>query len=273
MPSNSKKEIPPLTEDQQHAIKSLRKRIEDELNHIKNINTKDTYLLRFLYCTDFNTELGFKKIKDYYENILAYPKWYSTDPPIKIKPLIDKNISVMVPASVDKDDRQIYLFKVGNVDIQNISIQEISFLDDIWFEYLLENEPHLSGKGICIIVDFEYVTWKFAKWFNYRNVKIGFKKLALVPFKEIKIHFVNNSKSMKYFLKLIVSCVPEDIKKQVHFHFSDQETLAKHIDKDFLLPEHGGYNKLNYTRIYKSLFEINDIIASNLNMNKNDRNS
>lgn len=51
-------------------------------------------------------------MKTFYELLLEFPEWFTTDSPLKKKHIIEQNIRVALPES-DKEGRPIYLVKLG----------------------------------------------------------------------------------------------------------------------------------------------------------------
>lgn len=257
----------PTEEEKQTIVEALRQKLQG-IKTVKNINTDEDYLLRWLYSTEFDVETSFLRMKDYHENMVENPTWFQKESPLNRKSSFEMNAAIMIPAH-DKEGRPIYISKIGNLDPDQTTFADEACIDDIWYEYILDKNPEIAKIGLCVILDLGGISWKYLKMLNYKDCKLGLRKLSCLPFKELKLHCVNNSKYTKLMLKIVQPFIPEESKKQMFFHFDNCATLYDYIDKDNLPPEYGGYNKINHKKIYEKLFDKADAITENFRLHRN----
>lgn len=96
-----------------------------------------------------------------------------------------------------------------------MTLLDIAVVDDIFLEFIALNDPLVSKKGICVIIDMANYNWRLLKWLAPEYVKIGTKKLQSLPYKEWRYHVVNNSFIVNVALKLVWPFLPEHLKKMV----------------------------------------------------------
>ncbi|XP_023014177.2 retinaldehyde-binding protein 1 [Leptinotarsa decemlineata] len=248
-----------LTDEQkQDRFVELRNLIQGE-ELLKNIDTGDNFLERYFYGTNFSVEDSFKKLKAFRELQIEKPEWFTKEAPLDKKPIIEMNARILLD-ECDKEGRPIYLAKMGNIDVNKMSMYDVLALDDLWLEFVLTKNPRVTKNGFCMIMDMENCSWKLVKWMSPENVKIGVKKLEALPFNVLKVHVVNNSFVVNTIVRMMWPFLPEKIKNMVVFHFNDWEVLYQHIDQEKLPIEYGGIKKIDYSELYEKLFQMNDEI-------------
>lgn len=241
----------------------IAKAMEILLDLIKNSDTKistdQNYLLRYLYGTDFNAEEAFKKVKASAEHILECPEWYRKDGPLTIKKIIDEGPRVILP-DFDKEGRPIFLLKNGKLNPSTMPLYDVIAVDDVWLEAVLSKNPELAGKGLCVIMDIKDQNWRLSKWMQPNNVRQSMKKIENLPFKDYKIHVVNNSWWISLAIKMTWPFLPQRYKDMIKFHFNNMESFYEYIDPKVLPPEYGGTKELTYAEIFEKLYARNDEI-------------
>ncbi|XP_028132349.1 alpha-tocopherol transfer protein isoform X2 [Diabrotica virgifera virgifera] len=246
----------------------VRKKIKD-VKHLKNINTDDIYIQRFLYSTGcLDTEEAFQRMLLYHETIVKIPDYYPKLGPKDIKDVLDMNFSVVLD-DCDKEGRPIYYEKMERLDPARLTSMDVIAAEEIWFEYILSRHPEKAGKGLCMLVDVSGYSWKLFKWLTPSALSNGRRKIDAIPFKEIQVHIVNHSLMVDVALKLAWPFVPEERKKTVHCYFNNYETLFEHIDKSVLPAEYGGENEVNFTKLTQKLYDRNEEISRNFQLYKN----
>nr|XP_023014181.1 clavesin-1-like isoform X1 [Leptinotarsa decemlineata] len=226
---------------------------------LKSIETRAGYLERFLYGTNFSVEESFKKIKAFQELQMEHPEWCTREAPIEKKSIIEMDIRMLLD-DYDKDGRPIYLVKMGNLDVSKMSMYDVVAIDDIWLESILSKNPRITKNGLCVLLDMEKCSWKLMKWLSPENIKIGVRRTEALPFSELKVHLVNNSFFVNTIVRMVWPFLSERIKNMVIFHPNDWNSLYKYIDQEVLPTEYGGAKNINYTELYKKLFQRNDEI-------------
>ncbi|KAJ8966896.1 hypothetical protein NQ317_003930 [Molorchus minor] len=123
---------------------------------LKNIKYEDVHLERYMYGSEFDVDAAFAKsyfqIVLFYDSLRNHPEWYQIVDPLDRMVIIEKDIRVMLP-ECDKEGRPIYISKNANVNVRTMTLPEVVSVDDIWLESLLANNPQITEKGLCVIVD------------------------------------------------------------------------------------------------------------------------
>ncbi|XP_050513266.1 retinaldehyde-binding protein 1-like isoform X1 [Diabrotica virgifera virgifera] len=243
------------------SISKLRKQIQQikDVGILENANLDDIYLLRFLYSTSFNIDEAFKRFKGYHESVQKYPLLYPLTGPLDRRPIIERNISTLLP-DCDRKGRPIYIFKPGNANYSQMKFSDQSGIDDNLFEYLLVHNPEIAEKGICYILDAKDHSYGFVRWLSITNMNMGLNKLNYLPFKDFMCHVVNQSNILKITTKMIWPLIPESSKKNVRIH-ADCSCLHEYIDPEVLPPEYGGNKEIDYESIHKSYYDKHDDIV------------
>ncbi|CAG9862256.1 unnamed protein product [Phyllotreta striolata] len=249
-----------------NALEQLKKLVEN-LDVIPNEN----YLKRFLYGADFNVDEAFKKIKSSKEHMLDQHDWYRKDGPLKLKEFIEKDIRAVLP-DCDKDGRPIYLVKNGNIDVSTMSLFDVVAVDDVWIESILMERPEAAAKGLCVIIDIKDQSWKLSKWMQPNLIKQSIRKTDNLPFKDFKVHVVNNSWWISIGIKMMWPFLPQKFKDMMHFHFNNLESFYEYIDKEVLPIEYGGLKEVKYAQLYEKLYERNDQIFESFSQYRNYKN-
>ncbi|XP_044266196.1 alpha-tocopherol transfer protein-like isoform X1 [Tribolium madens] len=234
---------------------------------LKYVPSNDDYLLRFLYTTSFDVIEAFKLMKLHYEFMLECPEWFTKDGPLSRKYIIEKNIRVLTPYR-DRDGRQIYIIKTGNLDPSKMELFDVVGIDDCWVEFLAD-DLNFRQKGLCVIVDIANLTWRMYKWCTPYLTRTFMRKINTWPIKEYRIHVVNTNFIANSIIKIIWPFVNEHLKKVIKFHFDDWESLHEYINPNELPPEYRGSAVIDYKECYRNLFKKNDEIVNNFRTYRN----
>ncbi|KAF2899221.1 hypothetical protein ILUMI_06953, partial [Ignelater luminosus] len=224
-------------EDIKNRVRDLRKLV---LEHdiLKKVRTEDPYLLRFLYCTEFDVALSLKKMEDFTELMIEYPEWFATTSPLSKKKQIEVNDKAMLKER-DKKGRAILVVRLGKMDAINSNPAEQSKILDMWLETIMD-DPITQANGLSAIVDMNGYSWRLFRWFTPANMKFIAKKMDRYPFKELLLHIVNTSFLLSATIKLIWPFLNDKIKNMFKFHFDNWPSLHEYINPDVLPTEYGG---------------------------------
>ncbi|XP_056635124.1 retinaldehyde-binding protein 1-like isoform X1 [Diorhabda sublineata] len=258
-----------LVDGNNEISQQFQKCMENLRNLVKNadIEANDDYLKRYLYGTDMNVEESFKKIKNCHDHMKQYKDWYCKDGPLKFKNFIDKNIRIALE-DCDKEGRPIYVCKNGNIEPNNMSIFDVVAVDDVWIESILNENPEVAAKGLCVIMDIKDQHWKLTKWLQPDIIKQSIMKIDNLPFKNFKVHVVNNSWWISIAIKIVWPFLPQKLKDMIKFHFDNKEVFFQYIDRKVLPIEYGGLKEIKYSELYDNLYKKNEEIFSSFTVNR-----
>ncbi|KAK5646337.1 hypothetical protein RI129_004801 [Pyrocoelia pectoralis] len=250
-------------EDIQKHLLKLQKSLKAD-KKFQNFRKDDAYLLRFLHCTDFSVHQAYRRIDDFYELFLEYPDWFATGSPIESKHLIEQNTRIILPGVRDRDGRRIFISKLGNIDVGQMSAEQSARVDEFWLELIMD-EQETQCTGLSVILDMKGYSWRMFRWLTPSNMRFGSKKADLYPCKELVYHIVNTSMLINASVKLVWPFLTAKLKERFHFHFDDWESLHKHITPDVLPPEYGGTGpELNFEKLNQWLYDNSEQVAENL---------
>lgn len=259
-----------LVDGTNETSQQFQKSMDNLKNLVKNadIEANDNYLKRFLYGTDMNIEESFKKIKCSHDHRKEYQDWYCKDGPLKYKHFIDKNIRIALE-DCDNEGRPIYICKNGNIEPNSMSLLDVVAVDDVWIESILNQHPEVAAKGLCVIMDIKDQHWKLMKWMQPDIIRQSIMKIDNLPFKNFKVHVVNNSWWISIAIKIVWPFLSQKLKDMIKFHFDNKEVFFQYIDKKVLPIEYGGLNEIKYAELYDNLYKRNEEIFNSFIVNRN----
>nr|XP_023014179.1 alpha-tocopherol transfer protein-like [Leptinotarsa decemlineata] len=252
-------------ERQKYLIELRRLMKEDDL--LRNLQSDDGYLQRFLYCTDFDVEEALKRLKTFYELLEECPGWFTRGSPEDKRSIIEKDIRI-VPNEYDKEGRIIYIAKIGNMEYGTMDlVEDVVSVDDFFAEALSE-DLSLFKNGVCILIDVANFSWKLMKWLNPFSIKMILKRATTMPIKDYRFHVINNNFLVKAAINFIWPFLPKYIKDRVYFHFNDYDSLYQHVDKESLPVEYGGKKDTDYSKYHCILYERSSQIVESFEVNR-----
>ncbi|XP_018569350.1 retinaldehyde-binding protein 1 [Anoplophora glabripennis] len=253
--------------DEEESVAKLRKLLSENEKLSVLEECDEAYLKRYLYSTNFVVERAFKKMKMFYDLLGEHPQWFTTDPPTEKKNIIEQDIRILTREH-DNQGRPIYIVKIGNMNANAMDlVGDVVPVDDFFIEYLLSTDPAYQH-GICVIIDVSNLPWNILKWLTPGNIKVALRRMQTMPLKEYKIHVVNSSRILNIAVNIIWPFLPQQIKDGIQFHFDDWDSLHKHVNKEVLPPEFGGYCSMDFTKLREELYERDVEIANNLRINR-----
>lgn len=118
-----------------------------------------------------------------------------------------------------KNNYNVFLFFfLANCDVNKMTIYDIAEVDDIFLEFFHISDPLVAKKGVCTIIDIDNFSWRLLKWCAPQHSKVASKKMQALPFRDYRVHIVNESFVMQAAVKLVFPFLPEYIKKMVNIH-------------------------------------------------------
>ncbi|XP_066978641.1 retinol-binding protein pinta-like isoform X5 [Macrobrachium rosenbergii] len=211
--------------------------------HIK-ARTDDWTILRFLRGCKFSLEKTKQKIDMFYTCKSMCPEWYTNrDPQDKRLRAILEMGEVLPLPGYDPKGRKIVLVRSGAHDPKEYMIDEVfkatCFISDIMFE-----EDEQAGiTGIVNILDMEGVTPAHMMQMTPPLVK---KTMTIwqegYPMRPKGLNYINTPAAFDTVFNIFKSFMKEKMKKRIHIHGSDLESLYKEVPRECLPVEYGGTN-------------------------------
>ncbi|XP_064107321.1 alpha-tocopherol transfer protein-like isoform X2 [Macrobrachium nipponense] len=211
--------------------------------HIK-ARTDDWTILRFLRGCKFSLEKTKQKIDMFYTCKSMCPEWYTNrDPQDKrLRAILEMGCVLPLPG-YDNQGRKIILSRTPNiaVDAQGFAdgVKAFLILLDVW-----RDEDEQASVTACVTVeDCTNFTMQWAALFNLNLMK---KMHTLFeegyPMRPKGLNYINTPAAFDTVFNIFKSFMKEKMKKRIHIHGSDLESLYKEVPKECLPVEYGGTN-------------------------------
>uniref|UniRef100_A0A336LCW5 CSON008898 protein n=1 Tax=Culicoides sonorensis TaxID=179676 RepID=A0A336LCW5_CULSO len=240
----------PSYEEKLQLIQELRELVSNST--FTEARTDDVFLLRFLYCCDWDVDASYKRLLKVMQHRRNHPTWFINEDASNYIALLKENIKTVLDKR-DKNGRRIYLTKLGNIK-SHIKASDLAQLDDLWFNTILD-EPETIEKGISVVIDMKNASWRILKLLSPGNVKVAAQSADITPIKHMEFHIVNSSAILNSAVTLVFPFLGQRLKDQIHFHNSNMKSMHDHLGYDALPEEYGGEKgyKVEYESLYKRL--------------------
>ncbi|KAF2884155.1 hypothetical protein ILUMI_22014 [Ignelater luminosus] len=249
-------------EDVKKCVKDLLKLVLEH-DKLKRFRTEDSYLLRFLHCSEFDVSLALKKMEDFTNLLLEYPDWFGNTSPLHMKSQIEVGDKVIMKER-DKKGRGILILKLGKLDVVNSCPAEQARIVEVWMESIMD-DPTIQASGLSTILDLNGYSWRLFRWVTPTNTKMVAKRVDTYPLKEILIHVVNTSFLLSATIKFIWPFLNDKLKNMFKFHFDNWPSLHEYISPDVLPAEYGGDGPdINMEKSIQVLFDQDSSIGAKL---------
>nr|CAH7741002.1 unnamed protein product [Callosobruchus chinensis] len=226
--------------------------------------TDDAFLLRFLRARMFNVRKAHRLLVNYYEFKENNPEFYDG---VNLRGLLrigDKNI-ITVPPYREQTGRRILLYRMGNWDPEQFTIDELFQATLIILELaILEQRAQILG-GIAMF-DLGGLTLQQA-WYMTPSIahKIVQIMVTSFPMKIHAIHIVNQSWIFDAVYNIFKPFLDNKMKEKIFFHGENMESLHQHIDPKHLPERYGGVHPDYCYNDWIKFFESSEKIMYELN--------
>lgn len=216
-------------------LEAFRKLITEKgLNH----RTDDIFLLGFLRAKKFERERSLKLIKNYYSIRKKYTNFFTNLNPLSLEDPLNFKFLQFLP-NPDQDGRPIIIARISNWDL-SVSALDVARCFLLNFDFLL-NFHRTQVNGIVIVINVKNTTWGHVIQFTPKFV------ISLIdtlyesnPIRYKEIHFVNMNGLFQMIMTVVLPFLPYKLRKRMHFHGSDMNSLHKFIHPNFLPADVGG---------------------------------
>ncbi|XP_068204365.1 retinol-binding protein pinta-like isoform X2 [Palaemon carinicauda] len=211
--------------------------------HIK-ARTDDWTILRFLRGCKFSLEKTKQKIDMFYTCKSMCPEWYTNRDPQdkKLRAILEMGEFLPLPG-YDPKGRKIILIRAAAHDPKVHSMDEVfkatNFINDI----LIEDDEQACITGIVNLLDMQDMSAAHVMQMSPALVK----KAMIIwqegyPMRPKGLNYINTPAAFDTVFNIFKSFMKEKMKKRVHIHGSDLESLYKQVPKECLPVEYGGTN-------------------------------
>ncbi|XP_045114535.1 alpha-tocopherol transfer protein-like isoform X3 [Portunus trituberculatus] len=220
--------------------------IRDWLKHQPHINARmdDWTILRFLRGCKFSLERTKEKLDMFYTCKTLCPEWYKNRDPQdkKMRAILELGVALLLPGC-DHQGRRIILSRPGVFDPSTTSIDELSKTMMLLCDIFMEEDETLSVTGMVMVEDFKNFSLSHLAALSPVTVK---KMTTLFqdgyPMRPKGLNYINTPAAFDTVFNIFRSFMKEKMKKRVHIHGSDMESLYKQVPREMLPVEYGGTN-------------------------------
>ncbi|XP_075406958.1 alpha-tocopherol transfer protein [Tenrec ecaudatus] len=223
----------------QPALADLRHRALEAGIPIAPRSLSDSFLLRFLRARDFDLDLAWRLLKNYYKWREECPEISSNLHPRSILGLLKAGY-VGVLRSRDPTGSKVLIYRIAHWDPKVFTAYEAFRLSLITSELIVQ-DVETQRNGVKAIFDLE--GWQYAHAFQITPSVA--KKIACVltdsfPLKVRGIHLINEPIVFHAVFSIIKPFLTDKIKERIHLHgIHYKPSLLQHFP-DILPVEYGG---------------------------------
>ncbi|XP_010639616.1 alpha-tocopherol transfer protein [Fukomys damarensis] len=204
----------------------------------------DAFLLRFLRARDFDLDLAWRLLKNYYKWRIEFPELSADLHPRSILGLLKAGYHGVL-GSRDPTGSRVLIYRIGDTHIIYIDPKVFTVYDvfrvSLITSELIVREVETQRNGVKAIFDLE--GWEYSHAFQITPFVA--KKIAAVltdsfPLKVRGIHLINEPAIFHAVFSMIKPFLTEKIKQRIHMHGNNyKENLLQHFP-DILPLEYGG---------------------------------
>ncbi|KAK8734202.1 hypothetical protein OTU49_006058 [Cherax quadricarinatus] len=220
--------------------------IRDWLKHQPHITARldDWTILRFLRGCKFSLQRTKEKLDMFYTCKTLCPEWYKNRDPQdkKIRAILELGLVLPLPR-VNEHQRTIVLCRPGHRDPASTSINDMARTVFTIFDVLLDEDETAWVTGLEVLLDTAELNFQHAAQMTPSVVK---KATTIMqegyPMRPKGLHYINTPAAFDTVFNIFKSFMKEKMRKRVHIHGTDMESLYRHVPKSVLPVEYGGTN-------------------------------
>nr|XP_045595423.1 alpha-tocopherol transfer protein-like isoform X5 [Procambarus clarkii] len=220
--------------------------IRDWLKHQPHIRarTDDWTILRFLRGCKFSLQRTKEKLDMFYTCKSLCPEWYKNRDPQdkKMRAILELGLMLPLPG-YDHLGRKVFLSRAGEYDPKDVSVDEVNKACLTILTVFAEEDEQSTITGTVMVLDVEKMTLAHMTGYTPSVVK---KSMVLwqegYPMRPKGLNYINTPAAFDTVFNIFKSFMKEKMKKRVHLHGNDLESLHRQVPKEVLPVEYGGTN-------------------------------
>ncbi|XP_018009768.1 alpha-tocopherol transfer protein-like [Hyalella azteca] len=201
--------------------------------------TDSAFLLTFLRARKFDYEKALIMVQGYYRSRQANRPFYTGLTVSSLQHVWEKKLQTILP-SPDLQGRTVLIFRAGSWNPSTVSLDDLFKAQVLLLEHAVRN-PVTQLKGIAAVVDCAGLGRTHAYNLTAAHVR---RMVAIVqevfPLRFKALHFINEPLMFEWMFSLIKPLLSDTIKKRLHFHGSNTQSLLDFIPGHELPSELGG---------------------------------
>ncbi|XP_069951886.1 retinol-binding protein pinta isoform X4 [Cherax quadricarinatus] len=220
--------------------------IRDWLKHQPHITARldDWTILRFLRGCKFSLQRTKEKLDMFYTCKTLCPEWYKNRDPQdkKIRAILELGMFLPLPG-YDNEGRKVVIIRTALHDPKVTSMEEVFKATHLISDVLWMEDEQMSVTGVVQLLDMADVTPAHGMQMTPALVK---KAMTIwqegYPMRPKGLHYINTPAAFDTVFNIFKSFMKEKMRKRVHIHGTDMESLYRHVPKSVLPVEYGGTN-------------------------------
>ncbi|XP_067015628.2 retinol-binding protein pinta-like isoform X2 [Anabrus simplex] len=226
-------------------------RVEKDLEHIKEwlkkqphlkTRTDDQFLIAFLRGCKFSLERTKEKLDMFYTMRTALPEYFSKRDPMdpEIQEVLKLGLLVPLPV-LDGQGRRVLLQRMGGYDPAKISVQAIVQSNFLFWDIMMQEDDAGMVKGYVGFSDMKGATVAHAMQFTpsmMRKTMTCFNEAYPIRIKAM--HYLNVHPIFDKLFQFASQFMKEKMKRRIHMHGGNLESIYEHIPKSVLPKDYGG---------------------------------
>ncbi|XP_071526874.1 alpha-tocopherol transfer protein-like isoform X9 [Panulirus ornatus] len=234
-----------INEDPERRAQDI-EHIRDWLKHQPHIKarTDDWTILRFLRGCKFSLERTKEKLDMYYTCKTLCPEWYKNRDPQdkKLRSILELGMFLPLPG-YDHKGRSVILTRIGQFDPSTATMDYLMKASSLIFDVWMEEDEQASVTALVSVEDWADLQFSHVVLFTPTFAK---KCMTLFqegyPVRPKGLNYINTPAAFDTVFNIFKSFMKEKMKRRVHIHGSDLESLYKEVPKEVLPVEYGGTN-------------------------------
>ncbi|GFT12683.1 alpha-tocopherol transfer protein-like [Nephila pilipes] len=220
------------------SVKELRRLINEEAEFRPLMD--DAFLIRFLRTKKYDVKNAFNSLRNYYIFKARYSRLLTDFKPSELLHVFEMNNVVHLPYRHPSGTAVAYM-RPAYYNIDEVTLEEIFAVGLLELEYSLQFEAS-QVCGYIMILDLDKINLRMMNY--YASPKFLFRCVRLiqdcVPCRVKGIHFFNEPFYISFVFNIVKGFLSEKLRKRIHLHGANQESLHRHIPADILPEELGG---------------------------------
>ncbi|XP_050697202.1 alpha-tocopherol transfer protein-like isoform X5 [Eriocheir sinensis] len=220
--------------------------IRDWLRHQPHINARmdDWTILRFLRGCKFSLERTKEKLDMFYTCKSLCPEWYKNRDPQdkKLRSILELGIVLPLPG-FDQNGRRVMMSRPGLLDLSYATMDDLTKAAIMLFDVYQEEDEAHTVTGMVMVEDLKDISISYIAAMTPVTMK---KAMTLFqdgyPMRPKGLNYINTPEAFNTVFNIFKSFMKEKMKRRVHIHGSDMESLYKEVPRDILPVEYGGTN-------------------------------
>ncbi|XP_069951888.1 alpha-tocopherol transfer protein-like isoform X6 [Cherax quadricarinatus] len=220
--------------------------IRDWLKHQPHITARldDWTILRFLRGCKFSLQRTKEKLDMFYTCKTLCPEWYKNRDPQdkKIRAILELGVILPLPGYETSGSR-VVITRWGRFEPSKLSLNDLMKASLAVIEVWMDEDEQASVTAMVTVEDCQSLGFSHITALTPSFVK---KASALLqegyPMRPKGLHYINTPAAFDTVFNIFKSFMKEKMRKRVHIHGTDMESLYRHVPKSVLPVEYGGTN-------------------------------